>query len=321
MAEKQNSSPKISILIPVYNVEKYVARGLRSLFANTIIADCEVIIVDDCSPDGSMKVVADVLDEFPAFAKNVVLRSHECNRGSAAARNTALLQAHGKYIICVDSDDWVEPDYLEKLYNEAENSGADIVGCDYFREYSGGTELCKNPIDENPRQALKDVVSGKSLAFLWIKLFKRELFAENGIAWTEGLDVTEDVIVCSRLFAKAKAISYIKEPLYHYNLQNQGSLTARLNEKKIDQIIEACNLIEKELLHDADCENAVKQRKAFSKIWILRCADELKKEYFLLWNDEKLYKLSNISLKRKIILFLCNMGLCWTVKKLINFSK
>ena len=311
--------PFISVLIPVYGVEKYVEHCIRSLFENSIADKCEFVIVNDCTADNSMDIIKSVVCEYPYICVRLI--EHESNRGLAAARNTALLQAHGKYIICVDSDDWVEPDYLEKLYNEAENSGADIVGCDYFREYSGGTELCKNPIDENPRQALKDVVSGKSLAFLWIKLFKRELFAENGIAWTEGLDVTEDVIVCSRLFAKAKAISYIKEPLYHYNLQNQGRLTARLNEKKIDQIIEACNLIEKELLHDADCENAVKQRKAFSKIWILRCADELKKEYFLLWNDEKLYKLSNISLKRKIILFLCNMGLCWTVKKLINFSK
>ena len=312
---------KVSVLIPIFNVEKYVARCLRSLFANTIIADCEVIIVDDCSPDASMKVVANVLKECPAFAENVVLRSHDCNRGLAAARNTALLQAHGKYIICVDSDDWVEPDYLEKLYNEAENSGADIVGCDYFREYLDDTELCRNPIDENPRQGLKDVVSGKSLAFLWIKLFKCELFAENGIAWTEGLDVTEDVIICSRLFAKAKAISYIKEPLYHYNLQNQGSLTARLNEKKIDQIIEACNLIEKELLHDADCKNAVKQRKAFSKIWILRCADELKKEYFLLWNDEKLYKTRGVSVKCRIVHLMCCCRLRLVVRIILNICK
>lgn len=311
--------PFISVLIPVYGVEKYVEHCIRSLFENSIADKCEFVIVNDCTADNSMDIIKSVVCKYPYICVRLI--EHESNRGLAAARNTALLQAHGKYIICVDSDDWVEPDYLEKLYNEAENSGADIVGCDYFREYSSGTELCRNPIDENSRQALKDIVSGKSLAFLWIKLFKRELFAENGIAWTEGLDVTEDVIICSRLFAKAKAISYIKEPLYHYNLQNQGSLTARLNEKKIDQIIEACNLIEKELLHDADCENAVKQRKAFSKIWILRCADELKKEYFLLWNDEKLYKLSNISLKRKIILFLCNMGLCWMGQKLIKFSK
>ncbi|MBD5403651.1 MAG: glycosyltransferase family 2 protein [Treponema sp.] len=311
--------PFISVLIPVYGVEKYVEHCVRSLFENSIADKCEFVVVNDCTADNSMDIIKSVVCEYPSICVRFI--EHETNRGLAAARNTALLQAHGKYIICVDSDDWVEPDYLEKLYNEAENSGADIVGCNYFREYSSGTELCRNPIEENSRQALKDIVSGKSLAFLWIKLFKRELFAENGIAWTEGLDVTEDVIVCSRLFAKAKAISYIKEPLYHYNLQNQGSLTARLNEKKINQIIEACNLIEKELLHEADCKNAVKQRKAFSKIWILKCADELKKEYFSLWNDEKLYKLSNISLKRKIILFLCNMGLCWTVKKLIKFSK
>lgn len=314
-------SYKISVLIPVYNVEKYVERCLSSLFFNTLAKECEFIIVNDYSLDNSLSVIKDTLNKFSNLKGNVTLRSHDCNRGSAAARNTALLQAHGKYIICVDSDDWVEKDYLEKLYNEAEKTDADIVGCDYFREYPDRTERCINPLDENPRQALKDVVSGKSLAFLWIKLFKRELFTENGITWTDGLDVTEDVIICSKLFSKAKMISYIDKPLYHYNMQNQESLTANLNEKKIDQIIEACNLMEKELLHDVDCENAVKQRKAFSKIWILKCADKLKEKYFFLWNDEKLYRLSSISLKRRIILFLCNMGFCGIVKKFINFSR
>lgn len=311
--------PFISVLIPVYGVEKYVEHCIRSLFENSIADRCEFVVVNDCTADNSMDIVESIVCEYPSICVRFI--EHESNRGLAAARNTALLQAHGKYIICVDSDDWVEPDYLEKLYNEAECSGADIVGCDYFREYPDHTERCINPLDENPRQALKDVVSGKSLAFLWIKLFKRGLFTENGIIWTEGLDVTEDVIVCSRLFAKAKMISYIKEPLYHYNLQNQGSLTARLNERKTDQIIEACNLIEKELLHDADFENAVKQRKAFSKIWILKCADKLKEEYFFLWNDEKLYKIRSIPMKSQIIHWLCCYKLNLVVRIILNICK
>ena len=140
-SDKCQNFPKISIIVPVYNVEKYIARCLRSLFANTIIADCEVIIVDDCSLDNSMKVVADVLDEFPAFAKNVVLCSHDCNRGSAAARNTALLQVYGKYIICVDSDDWMESDYLEKLYAAAEKDNADVAMCDLYKETKKCSQL------------------------------------------------------------------------------------------------------------------------------------------------------------------------------------
>ena len=313
-----SSTPKISVIVPVYNVEKYIRRCLESLFKNSIINDCEIIIVNDCSQDNSLSVIKSFLTKYNN-PKNLSLQAHDYNRGLAAARNTGLLQAHGKYIICVDSDDWVEPDYLEKLYKRAEETNADIVGCDYFREYENRTEKCENPLNENFEQAVKDILAGKSLAFLWIKLFKRELFTNNNISWTEGLDVTEDVIVCSRLFSKAKTISYLNEPLYHYNLQNQGSLTANLNEKKINQIIDACYLLEKEV--GFENFNAVQQRKAFSKIWILRCASELKNEYFSLWNDEKLYRISGISLKRRIILFLCNCGFVKIVKKILKFCK
>ncbi len=317
------NTPKISIIVPVYNVEKYIRRCLISLLKNSIINDCEIVIVNDFSSDNSLSVIKDVLNEFDN-PQNVTVHSHDCNRGSSAARNTAMLCTPpqlGKYIVCVDSDDWVESDYLEKLYKIAEETDSDIVGCDYYREYKDYSEKCENPLNKNSKVALKDIVSGKTFAFLWIKLFKRELFTKNNITWTEGVDVTEDVIICSRLFSKAKKISYINEPLYHYNLQNQESLTASLNEKKITQIITACDLLEKELANDSEYFDAVKQRKAFSKIWILRCADKLKDEYFLLWNEEKLYKVAGISLKRRIILFLCNCGFVKTVKKILKFCK
>lgn len=313
--------PRISILIPVYNVDKYIERCLESLFKNTIINECELIIVNDCSTDNSEKVINEFLGKFSNMKKEITLRSHDYNRGLAAARNTALLQAHGKYIICVDSDDWVEKDYLEKMYKAAEKDDADIVGCDYLREFAGHTEICRNPISENPEQALKDILSGKTLSFLWIKLFKRELFAKNNITWTEGLDITEDVIVCSRLFSKARKISYLNLPLYHYNLQNQTSLTSNLNEKKIAQIKKASELMEIEFTQNIDLKNAIRQRKVLSKMWILLCADKLKKEYLALWNDEKLYKTKDISLKRRLILWLCCFRLYWVVRVIVRISK
>lgn len=315
------NSVQISVLIPVYNVEKYIKNFLISLFSNSISNKCEFIFIDDCSPDCSIEVIKETSKDFQNLEKSIKIIHHKENRGLAAARNTALLQAHGKYIICVDSDDWLVKDYLEKLYNEAEKTNADIVGCDYYREYSNRTEVCTNPLSENQKQALRDILSGKSLSFLWIKLFKRELFTKNNITWTEGLDITEDVIVCSRLFSKAKKISYLNLPLYHYNLQNQTSLTASLNEKKISQIIKASELIENELSYDAGLKNAIRQRKVFSKIWILLSADKLNKEYLELWNDEKLYKTKEISLKRKIILWLCYCHFYWIVKLILRIPK
>ena len=305
-------SPKISVLVPVYNVEKYVARCLRSLFANTIIADCEVIIVDDCSPDDSMKFVADVLNEFPALAKNVVLRSHDCNRGLAAARNTALLQAHGKYIICVDSDDWVEPDYLEKLYNEAENSGADIVGCDLFREYKNYNKIQKTPLPSVPSDCLRKLLEGNIFGFLHEKFFKASLFDNKDCRWIEGIDFFEDLIICTKLFYYANKISYISAPLYHYNMENSNSISivTKLNEKKIEQIINSIGEVEKFLNSVPDgmeYRSFLNKRKALTKVWILMDCEKFDNSYLMLYANEKLSNLKTITKKNKFILKLCDL--------------
>lgn len=310
--------PLISIIIPVYNVEKYIRRCLESLFLNSIIDKCEIIIVNDCSTDNSLSVIKDFLTEIKNL-ENIKVYTHDYNRGSAATRNTALKQAQGKYIICVDSDDYVEDDYLESLYNKAEETNADIVGCDYFRESKDLFEKCENQLNENPVQVIKNIISGKRNAYLWLILVKRDLFTKNNITWTEGLDITEDLLICSRLFLKAKKISYLPKALYHYNLQNQSSLTASLNEKKVNQIIGVCQLLEKEL--DLEYLDALNQRKAFSKIWILCNTEKLRNEYFSLWNEERLYKIPEISIRKRIILFLCNIGFIKLVKLIIKIFK
>lgn len=302
------SSPKISVLIPVYNVEKYIARCLRSLFANTIIADCEVIIVDDCSPDCSMKVVEDVLGEFPAFAKNVVLRSHDCNRGLAAARNTALLQAHGKYIICVDSDDWVEPDYLEKLYNEAEASGADVVGCDLVREYNDRKEIFPIPLKETSDENLKYLLLGTITGWLHVKFIRASIFQNHDCYWIDGINMCEDLLMSTKLFFYAKKISYVPKVLYHYECSNVNSLSLSLSENKIKEIKLAYKelykfLVEKgqrDMLQD---ELLVCQFRLAN--WILISSADIDKSYFDIFSKQKFYKNKYFSKFQKIYLFLC----------------
>ena len=105
---------KISILVPVYKVEKYLERCLDSILAQTF-TDWECILIDDGSPDNSGKIC----DEYAKKDERFVVLHHESNKGSAAARNTAFNKASADYFICVDSDDWVEPNYLEELYNKA----------------------------------------------------------------------------------------------------------------------------------------------------------------------------------------------------------
>lgn len=312
-----NFIPKISVLIPVYNVEKYIERCIRSLIANSIINDCEVIIVNDCSPDNSMSIVRHVLGEFPELAENFKLHSHDFNRGSAAARNTALLQAHGKYIICVDSDDWVEPDYLKALYICAEENNADVVMCDLIKETVDGSEqIIERKQSNNYVEAL---LMGKIHGWLHEKLIKLSLIKENNIRWIEGLNMCEDLLLMTKVFYFAKKVIHLEKALYHYDCTNENSLTHSLNENKINQLINVVNEIE-QFLPNTYIE-AIKFRKSITKLWVLLEAEIIKDSYIKVYNSDALYKIKEQSKATGIFLLLCCLPVNWLVKLLILFKK
>ena len=131
--------PKVSVLIPVYNVELYIKKCCISLFSSTIANECEFIFVNDCSNDKSIQILQETVSRFPELNNNIKIINHMQNKGLASTRNTAISLATGSYLICVDSDDWIEKDYLEKLYNHANENKSDIVLCNVYREESNNT--------------------------------------------------------------------------------------------------------------------------------------------------------------------------------------
>ena len=120
------SSPKVSILIPVYGVEKYIARCARSLFAQTY-ANIEYIFVDDCSPDNSIGLLYSIIEEFPMRREQMRVVRQDRNRGLGAARRRAMEECVGEYVMHVDSDDCVTENAVAKLVSAALATGADIV--------------------------------------------------------------------------------------------------------------------------------------------------------------------------------------------------
>lgn len=119
---------KVSVIIPVYKVEKYIAQCLRSVLGQTL-KELECILVDDCSPDASIDVARAVIAEFSDRAEDVKIIRHEVNRGAPQARRTGLDAASGQYVAHLDSDDWISPDCYEKMYAKALDTGADVVTC------------------------------------------------------------------------------------------------------------------------------------------------------------------------------------------------
>lgn len=215
-------SPKISIIVPVYKVEKYIHKCIDSIL-NQTFKDFELILVDDGSPDNCGKIC----DEY-AKKDNRIIVIHKENGGQATARNIALDIAKGEYIGFVDSDDYIKPDMYEKLYNACSlnNSDISVIG---FREINENGNSIYEYIPDKLYffDALKR-------AHMWNKLFNKKLFFENNLFFQSGR-YYEDLELFPKLFVKANKISEVKDIGYIY-LQREGSTTREKNEKILDML-------------------------------------------------------------------------------------
>lgn len=223
----------ISIIVPVYNVEKYIKRCLESILAQDYF-DYEVIIVNDGSDDDSENICKEFINEKYNF-----YYYKKTNGGLGDARNFGLEHAKGEYICFIDSDDYIRNDYLSKLYNKAKEEDSDIVVCDYYLAYEDKEiiESGKANINEDIK---KDYLISAPNA--WNKLYKRELFIKNNIRYPKDL-YYEDLATTPLLLLNANKISYVNEALYYY-VQRSGSI---MNQEKYNiknnDIFEVLNII------------------------------------------------------------------------------
>lgn len=238
---------KVSVIIPVYNVEQFVGRCAESLFSQTL-RDVELIFVDDATPDNSMDVLRKVMVKYPDKVTQVKILAHEYNKGLPSARNTGLAVATGEYVFHCDSDDFMEPDMLEQLYEKAEEEQADVVWCDWFLTFSKNERYMKQPSFNTCSEALRGVLTGKMKYNVWNKLIRRELYTVNGIAFSEGYAMGEDMTMI-RLIACAKKTAYVPKALYHYVKTNSGAFTNRFSDKQMSDVIhntsDTCGFIRK----------------------------------------------------------------------------
>ncbi|MCC8393181.1 glycosyltransferase [Paraburkholderia sp. MMS20-SJTR3] len=224
------AAPKISVLLPMYNVEDYVEHCLDSLLAQSC-TDFEIIAVDDCSPDRSGEVAARVLAQQSRIPWKLV-RNIE-NKGLAETRKIAALEARGDYVLCVDSDDCVHPDLVRTVLREAQQHDADIVNFAAERIYPDGTALPEIESGDGVItgvEAVQKVLELKLSAFCWNKLVRREIFvaAEHPC----GL-IFEDICVSVQTLANAKVVRLIPDRLYSYMVRESG-ISRRFNPQVVD---------------------------------------------------------------------------------------
>lgn len=226
---------KISVIIPIYKVESFIARCAESLFNQTFDEGIEYIFVDDASPDDSVKILQDIIAEYPNRFQQVKILHHKFNQGLPAARNTGLAEAIGEYVFHFDSDDYADPDMLETLYRKAIERKADIVWCDWFLSFERNERYMKQPSYSTSFEALKAMLSGAMKYNVWNKLVRRSLYVDNHIVFPSGYGMGEDMTMML-LFAYAKQVVYVPKAFYHYVKLNNNALTQTCSIEQFDAL-------------------------------------------------------------------------------------
>lgn len=222
---------RISVIVPIYNTEKYLARCIESILCQTY-TNLEIILVDDGSTDKS----GDICD-FYARKDNRVKVVHKENGGAAAARNFALNMVTGQYIGFVDSDDTVEKDFFELLYELICQYDADISMVAYS-EIEMGEKIAK-PKDKslivmNQKQAVKELLFDRKIQnYVWNKLYKRKLF--QGVYFPIGV-IYEDISVMYDLIRKIEKLVYLPESKYNYYIRKDSIVNTNSHQKRVDEL-------------------------------------------------------------------------------------
>ena len=224
-------SMKVTISVAIYNVAPFIADCVRSLYEQTL-DDIEILLVDDCSPDNSVEIAMQVLEQYPHRKSQVRVIRHEKNEGIAKTKCDALLEAQGEYVVVIDGDDFVDTRFAELLYQKAVDTGADMTICDFYRYRDGeckmGTLLPDGIIGDG-ENVRNDIINRKVSPFLVCKLFRRAFFDENDFMWPVK-NIGEDTVISAETAYYAKKIAHVAEPLYYYRY-NPNSVTKLLDEE------------------------------------------------------------------------------------------
>ena len=219
----------VSVIVPVYNVEKYLAQCLDSLVTQTL-KSIEIIVVNDGSPDNAQAII----DEYKNLYPDKIFPYLKPNGGLGDARNFGLSKARGHYIGFIDSDDWVEPSMYEALYQKAIIEKSDLVLCDFEYVWENDQAPIKM-LGYKPKlnKSMKKAVFLAPL-FAWNKLYHRSLFSERNLRFPISLWY-EDIPVSLPSFALANKISYVSETFIHYR-QRTSSIMASNDSPKLKDI-------------------------------------------------------------------------------------
>ncbi len=224
--------PKVSVIVPVYNVEKYLERCLNSL-VNQTLDDIEIIIVNDGTKDNSEKIIKEFLDKYPQ--KIIYLKKE--NGGLSDARNYGIPYAKGEYIAFLDSDDYIEKEMYKEMYELAKKENSDMVECDFIWEYPDKIKEDIGQVYNGKKEMLEKV-----RVVAWNKLIKRSILEKTKIQFPKGLRY-EDVEFTYKLIPYLDKVAFLKKPYIHYT-QRDNSIINVQNERTKEIFIVLDNVLD-----------------------------------------------------------------------------
>ena len=224
--------PKVSVIVPIYNVEKYLEKSINSLLSQTL-EDIQIILVNDGSKDNS----GNIAKEYEKNNKDRVIYVEKANGGLSDARNYGLKYATGDFIAFLDSDDYIEKNAYEEMYNKAIEENADYVECDFIWEFPNKIRVDKQYPYKNKKEMLSFV-----RVVAWNKLIKRQLITDNNLEFPKGLRY-EDIEFTYKLIPFLNKFAYVDKPFIHY-VQREGSIANVQNERTAEIFTVLDNVIE-----------------------------------------------------------------------------
>ena len=220
-------APKISLIVPVYGVERYISQFAESVLSQTY-DDIQFIFVNDGTKDRSMQILAELISgKYSHLSERILIIDKE-NGGLPSARKAGLDVAEGEYILFADSDDWLETDAVAKIMAKAEETDADVIYFDLVKEY-GHKRSVKREREYNVQTRedfIINIFNYKSQGYTVTKCFRRRIYEDN-IIYFPKLGMHEDIYIMSQILFYAGSIVHLPEVLYHYRKDNPGAMCAQ----------------------------------------------------------------------------------------------
>lgn len=274
--------PKISIIITVYNREKYIDKCARSLFEQSL-NNIEYIFINDASTDKSLDILNKTIKEYPTRAPFIQIINLDKNSGVANARNIGIENATGDYIIHTDSDDWVDKNMYELLYEKAIETNADIVGCNICNEFPERTSYFIQHYKETTNDNIRSLIRGEIHPSLCTSLTRTKIIKDYHLNFPTGLNMGEDLYFNILLYLHANIIEHIDSAPYHYR-HTPDSSSFNHTRETIDSGIAIAKKIEKVMIDNGRYDefyDDINYRKFTMKLSLIRNFDS--KEKYLYW--------------------------------------